>query len=139
MVCSLQTSQNVGHFQQILDIFEVFVPHFYLDCTHCIIPENLLTHLNSLRRGMFKFKAKFDVDSSLYLLSHFECYSHTEHMLTQWRLLPSLTGTVKSSLFMHVPTLLAARLHRSCANCSHYINNWWTFSEQTSNIYTHTY
>ena len=48
------------------------------------------------------------------LLSNFECTGHTVHMLTQWRLPPSLTSTVKSSLFTHVhssPFSLAARWH----------------------------
>ena len=54
---------------------------------------------------------------------------------TQWRPLPPLTSTVKSSLFTHVPSSplsLAARLHQCCTNCSHYINNGWTISGQTS-------
>ena len=83
---------------------------------------------------MFKLNIKFDVDSLLYSLSHFECDSHTVHMLTQWYLQPSLTSTVKSSLFMHVrsgPLSLAATLHRCCANHSCYINNGQTFSGQT--------
>ena len=50
---------------------------------------------------MFKLNSKFDADLLLYLLSHFECDGHTVHMLTQWRLLPPLTSTVKLSLFMH--------------------------------------
>ena len=33
---------------------------------------------------MFKVNTKFDADSSLYLLSHFECDGHTVHMLPQW-------------------------------------------------------
>ena len=74
-------------------------------------------------------------DLLLYLLSHFECVSHTVHM-TQWRLPPPLASTVRSSLFMHVhpsPLSLAARLHRCHTNCSHHVNNDWTFfSEQTS-------
>ena len=52
-----------------------------------------------------------------------------------WCLPPSLTSTVKSSLFTHVhssPLSLAARLHRCCTNCSCYINNGWTFFRQTS-------
>ena len=75
----------------------------------------LLNHLNSFCGGMFKLNAKFDVDSLLYSLSHFECDGHTVHMLTQWCLLPPLTSTVKSSLFTHAhssPLSLAARLHR---------------------------
>ena len=86
---------------------------------------------------MYKLKAKFDADLLLSLLSHFECDSHTVHMLTQWRLLPPLTSTVKSSLFMHVhssPLSLAARLHAYHTHHSHYINSGWTFSGQTSYI-----
>ena len=50
---------------------------------------------------------------------------------------PSLTSTVKLSLFTHVhshPLSLVARLHWYQANYSHYINNGWTFSGQTSYI-----
>ena len=36
-----------------------------------------LNHPNSFRRGMFKLNAKFDAESLLYLLSHFECDGHT--------------------------------------------------------------
>ena len=74
----------------------------------------LLNHLNSFHGGMFKCNTKLDADLLLYLLSHFECDSHTVHMLTQQRLQPPLTSTVKSSLFMHAhssPLSLAARLH----------------------------
>ena len=81
-------------------------------------------------RGMFKLNAKFDADSLLYLLSHFECDSHTVHMVTQGRLLPPLTSTVKLSLFTHAhssPLSLAARLNGCCANHSRYINSGWTF------------
>ena len=49
---------------------------------------------------MLKLNAKFDADLLLYLLGHFECDNHTVHMLTQQRLLPPLTSTVKS-LFTH--------------------------------------
>ena len=78
---------------------------------------------------------KFDADSLLYLLSHFECNNHTVHMLTQQHLPPPLTSTVKSSLFMHTyfrPLSLAARLHWCHANYSSYINNGWNFSGPTS-------
>ena len=71
-------------------------------------------------------KCKFDTDSSLYLLSHFECDGHTVHMLTQWFLPPPLTSTVKSSLFTHAyssPLSLTARLHWCHTNCSHCIEN----------------
>ena len=37
---------------------------------------------------MFKLNAKFDADSLLYSLSHFECNSYTVHMLTQQCLTP---------------------------------------------------
>ena len=97
----------------------------------------LLNHPNSFCRGMLKLNAKFDADSLLYSLSHFECDDHTVHMLTQWHLPPPLTSTVKSSLFTHAhssPLSLAARLHWCHANYSHYINNGWTFSRQT--LYT---
>ena len=64
---------------------------------------------------MFKLNTKFDTDSLLYLLHHFECDSHTVHMLPQQRLPPPLSSTVKSSLFTHAcssPLFLAARLHQ---------------------------
>ena len=76
---------------------------------------------------------KFDAETLLYSLSHFEWDSHTVHMLTQWHLLPPLTNTVKSSLFTHAnssPLSLAASLHRCRANHSFYINNGWTFSDR---------
>ena len=95
---------------------------------------SLLSHLNSCCRGMFKLNSKLDADLLLYWLSHFECNSHTVQMLTQQCLLPALTTTVKSSLFMHVhssPLSLAARLHRCPMNHSHYVNNVWTFPGQT--------
>ena len=43
---------------------------------------------------MFKLNAKFDADSLLCLLSHFECDGHTVHMLTQGHLPPPRTSTV---------------------------------------------
>ena len=95
----------------------------------------LLNHRNSFWGGMFKLNAKFDDDSLLYLLSHFECDGHTVHMLTQWCLPPPLTGTVKSSLFIHAhfsPLSVAARLPRCRTNHSCYIYSGWTFSGQTS-------
>ena len=122
--------------------FEAFVPCFYLCCTHCIIPESLLNRPNSFHYGMLKCNTKFDADSLSYLLSHFECHSHTVHMLIQWCLVHSLTTTAKLSLFMHVhssPLSLAARLHRCHANHSYYINSGWTFSAQTSYIHICTY
>ena len=96
---------------RFLTIFEAFVPHFHLCCTHCIIPESLLNHSNRFCGGMFKPNAEFDADSMLYSLSHFECISHTAHMRTQQHLPPPLTGTVKSLLFTHV--------HSSPLNVAH--------------------
>ena len=94
----------------------------------------LLNHLNSSCGGMFKLNAKFDADLMLYSLSHFECNSHTVHMLTQWHLLPPLTSTVKSSLLRHTHSSLlslAAMLHQCGTNHSHHINNTWSISGQT--------
>ena len=51
---------------------EVFVPHFYLCCSHCIVPKSLMNYLNSFHRGMFKLNAKFDADLLLSSLNHFE-------------------------------------------------------------------
>ena len=59
------------------------------------------------------------------------------YMLIQQWLPPTMTSTVKLSLFMHAhssPLFLAARLHWCHANHSHYINNVWTFS-QTDLVY----
>ena len=117
--------------------------HTFLCCTHCIVPESLLNHPNSFRGGMFKFNAKFDANSLLYSLSHFECDSLTVHMLTQWYNHPHRLGgwlhmtPVKSLLFARVHSSalsldINARLHRCHASCSHYVNNGWTFSGQTS-------
>ena len=102
----------------------------------------LLNHPNSFHGGMFKLNEKFDADSLLYSLSHFECVDHTVHTLTQWRLPPPLTSTVKSSLFTHAhssPLSQAARLHRCHENCSCYINNGWTFPRQTLYVYWRRY
>ena len=98
----------------------------------------LLNHPNSFHAGMFKLNAKFDADLLLYLLHHFEWDSHTVHMLTQWRLSPPLTSTVKLSWFTQAHSSLlslAARLYLSCTNHSH-ISNGWALSVQTS--YTRT-
>ena len=92
---------------------------------------------NSFQGGMLKLNTKFDTELFLYWLSHFECHSHTVHMLTQWCRLPPLTSTVKSSLFTHEhssPLSLAASLHPCGANCSRYVNNGWAFSRQTTYI-----
>ena len=94
----------------------------------------LLNYPNSFHGGMFKVNAKFDANSLLYSLSHFECDGHRVHILIQMHLLPPLTSTVKSSLFTHAhssPLSLAARLHQCHTNCFHYINSGWAFSRQT--------
>ena len=41
-------------FNRFSTIFEAFVPHFCLRCTHCIIPKSLLSHSSSSHGGMFK-------------------------------------------------------------------------------------
>ena len=109
-------------------IFEAFVPHFYLCCTHYIIPRSLLTHPNSFRGGMFKLYTKLDSDLLLYLLSHFECSGHTAHTTT-------LTDWYSEVVLVHhahsIPLSLAATLYQCRANHSCYINNGWTFSGQT--------
>ena len=95
----------------------------------------LLNHLKSFCGGMFKLNAKLDADSLLYLLSHFECEGHTVHKFTQWCLPPTLTSSVKSLVFTHADSSslsLAARTHWCSANHSHYINNGWIYSGQTS-------
>ena len=100
---------------------------------------DLLNHPNSFHGGLFKLNAKFDADSLLYLLSHFECDKiRTVHMLTQRCLLPPLTSTVKLLLFTHVhssPLSLAARLHWCCANHFHNMN--WLDFFRTDIIYMH--
>ena len=95
------------------------------------ISGSLLNHPNSFHRGMFKLNAKFDTDSLLCSLSHFDCNGHTVHMLTQLRLLSPLTSTVKSSLFTEVHSSrlsLTARLHGFCTTHSHYVNHGCNFS-----------
>ena len=122
-------------FNRFSTIFEVFVPHFYLCCTHCIVPESLLNHSNCFHRGMFKLNPKSDVNLLLYLIilnttaTQYTCSLNDVYH-------PPLTSTVKSSLITHAhssPLSLAARLHQCHANHSHYINNGWTFYGQ--NVY----
>ena len=132
-VFCLKAFQNSDHFQQILDhlwsIWATFL--FVLHSFHCPWKPPELS--NNFCRGMFKLNAKFDADSFLYLLDHFECQGHTVHVLPQQYLLSPLTGIVTSSLFTQVhssPLSLAAVLHWCHANRSHYINNGWNFSGQ---------
>ena len=109
-------------FSRFSATFEVFMPHFLLCCTHCIIPESLLNDPDSFCGGMFKLNAKFDVDLLLHSLSHVECDGHTVRKLTQWHPPPPLTRTVKSSSFTHAhssPLSLGVRLHRRHENRCH--------------------
>ena len=109
---------------------------------HCC---GLLNHPNSFHGGMFKLHARLDADSLLYLLSHFECDSHTVHMLTEWHLPSPLTSTVKSSLFTHVhsslPSLAAGyidvtqmvlviltRLDFFQTDLIYLSHNWWKYT-----------
>ena len=109
------------------------MPHLYLRCTHCIISESVLS-LNRVSGG---------ISSLTQNLMQIRCSTHSvilNVMATQY------TGSLNdiyrphwpaqcSSLFMRVhpsSLSLAARLHRCCTNCSHYINKSWTFSGQTS-------
>ena len=63
----------------------------------------LLNHPDSFCGGMFKLKAKFDVDLLLSSLSHFACDGHTVHTLNQQHVVTPLTSTMKSSLFKRIP------------------------------------
>ena len=75
------------------------MPYFYLCCTHCIIPQILLNHPNSYHEECSSLmKNSMQICCSIV---HFECDGHRAHMLTQQHLPPSLTSTVKSSLFTH--------------------------------------
>ena len=135
-----QSKNTVNMVLILLWLCHTFFWHGELGNFHCIIPKNLLNHLNNVWEGMGKLNAKFDAYLLLYWLSHFECTTHSYtclliHMLTQWCLLPPLTSTVKLSLFMHVhscPFSLSARLHGCHTNCFCYINNGWTSSGKTS-------
>ena len=109
-----------------------------LSCWSCPSPVahscGLLNDANSFHGGMFKVNTKFDADSLLYSLSHFECEGRTLHMLTQWCPPTPLTSTVKSSFFTHAlssPLSLAARLCWWHSNCSPYIDNGCTLSRET--------
>ena len=126
----------MDYFQWISTIFQAFVLHLYLRCTHCIVSESLLNHWNNFHGGMFKLNTKCDADLLLQSLSHFEYNSHKVHMLIQQHLPPPLTSTVKLPFIVHACTVSpfssAAFLHRCHANHFPYINNGGTFSRQTS-------
>ena len=108
--------------------------HYHDEAANHQLPVAAAFWITQFARGTFKLNAKFDADLLLYLLIHFECDGHTVHKLNQWRLSPPLTSTVKWSLFTHAhssPLSLAAKLHGCHTNLSHYVNNGWTFSQQT--------
>ena len=133
ILCLLRAFQSVDHFQQILNhLWSIRATLlFVLHSLH--FPESHLNHQSSFWGGMFQLNEKFDADSLLYSLSHFECNSHTVHMLTQWHLWPPLTiQWSRHYSCMCITFSLAARLRRCCINSSHYINNGWSFPRQTS-------
>ena len=91
----------------------------------------------SFHGGMFKLNKKSDAHSLLYFLSHFECDSHSTHAHSTVSTVPTDQYSEKSSLFTHAHSSLlslTARLYRDHTNHSHYINNGWTFSGQTSDV-----
>ena len=54
-------------------VFGAFVPHFYLHCTHCVIPERLLNHPNSFQGGVFRLNTNLMQICCSPHSSHFEC------------------------------------------------------------------
>ena len=99
---------------------------------------SLLNHPNSFHGGLLKLNTTFDADSLFYMFSHFECYGHTVHMLTQWPLMPPLIRTVKSSFFTLAhsnPPSLPASLHQCQANHFHYISMVGHFPDSPEYIY----
>ena len=96
----------------------------------------LLNHPNSFCKGMFELYTKSDTDLLLYWLSHFECNSHTVHMLTQPCLPPPLTATMKS-LFTHAHSSLRplpSKLHWCCTSHSHYVTMAGLFPDRLHHI-----
>ena len=75
-------------FKRSLAIFEPFVPHFYLCCTHCTTPQNLLHYQHSFHGGTFVFNAKSDTDSLLYSVTTNMTATlngvYRPHRLAQW-------------------------------------------------------
>ena len=94
----------------------------------------LLNHLHSFHGSTFKLNAKCDADSLLYLLSHFECNSHTVHMLTQRHLPLPRMSTMKLLLFTYAHSSPPIHSPWLPGYHSHYINNGWTFSGQTKSL-----
>ena len=68
---------------------------------HC----GLLNHLKSFYRRMFNLNSKFDADSLLYKLSHFECDDHIVLMAHSVDLLPPLTHFSHMCSPVHCPWL----------------------------------
>ena len=105
---------------------------------------SLLNPVNSFYGGMLTLNAKLDADSLLYLLSHLNAMAtqctcslnstYQPHWLIQWSHHYSRIQHMYSS-----PLSLAARLHQGHANCSHYINNSWTFPDRPWYILIHMY
>ena len=56
-----------------------------------------------IHRGMFKLNAKFDANSLLYSLSHFQCNGHTVHMLNSVYLPHWLVWWGHHCSCMHIP------------------------------------
>ena len=101
-------------------------------------------HLNSFWGRVFKLNAKFDADSLLYLLSHFECDSHTcslnsiyhPHWPVQWSHHCSCM-----CILVHSPWLPGYIDSRSCKPFSLY-SQWLDFSWTDLYMYvihTHTH
>ena len=67
---------------------------------------------------MFKLNTKFDADSLLYSLSHFEYDGHTVHMLTQWCLPPPLTNN-SEIIIVHPRTFQSTLLGCQVTSMSH--------------------
>ena len=98
------------------------------------VPHKQLNHLNIFCGGMFKLNAKFDVDSLFYLLSHLNVTA-TQYTCTLNSIYfaPWLVQWSRYCSFMRIPVHYPwLPGYISGANCSHYINNGWTFSRQTS-------
>ena len=90
---------------RFLIVFEIFVPHFYLCCTHYIIPESLQNHPNSFLRGMFQLNTKFDADSLLWRFTQSFWIRATQYTcsLTGIYHPPGLVQWSRSCSHMHIP------------------------------------
>ena len=114
-----------------------------LPITSCpwLWPTESSNHPNSFHGGMFKLNAKFDVDSLLYCLIHFERNGpHSTHAHSTVSTAPTVSEVVIVHTCAHSsPLSLAARLYQCRTNHSSYSNNAWAFSRQTSYIYMGIY